>query len=219
MCNQVLIRQKKVGIDSKRKTDLWFNAFTIWPIQFTHSDRIPLNQQRLSSPPVQLIGLILASVSLKAECICPTATPKGRKGNTSKPAAQLLADFKEIFRDYVPLRCLSPVRAKVTRVTLTVVLFMLLDFILLKPFGALLFAPHLLTSKTSINTEHTHRDSHTHMMKYLCTETCIKHKNIWLNRQIPSHIHKYMSMLINKCLHMLIYIQYIYTCEHDWFKD
>lgn len=63
---------------------------------------------------------------------------------------QSLADFKEILGDHVPLWCLSPVTAKVTRVTLTVVLFMLLDFLLLKLFGSLLFAPHLLTTNTRI---------------------------------------------------------------------
>lgn len=131
----------------------------------------PLNEdyisafRRLSFPTVQLIGLILASVSLKAECICPTATPKGRKGNTAKPAAQLLADFKEILGDCVALRCLSPVTAKVTRVTMSVVLFMLLDFLLLKPFGTLLFAPHLLTTNTSINIK-THTSTHTHSHTY-----------------------------------------------------
>lgn len=80
--------------------------------------------------------------------------PKGRKGNTSKPVAQLLADFKEILRDHVLLWCLSPVTVKVTRVTLSVVLFMLLDFLLLKLFGALWFAPHLLTTNTK--AQHTH---------------------------------------------------------------
>lgn len=145
--------------------------------KFPHSDRIPL---WLSFTPVQLIGLILASVSLKAECICPTATPKGRKDNTSKPAAQLLADFKEILRDYVPLRCLSPVTAKVTRVTLTVVLFMLLDFLLLKLFGALLFAPHLLTTNMRTTSKHTPTHRRTQMMKYvyLCADTCIKQKKV-----------------------------------------
>lgn len=212
MCNQVLIRQKKVGIDSKRKTDLWFNAFTIWPIQFTHSDRIPLNQQRLSSPPVQLIGLILASVSLKAECICPTATPKGRKGNTSKPAAQLLADFKEIFRDYVPLRCLSPVRAKVTRVTLTVVLFMLLDFILLKPFGALLFAPHLLTSKTSINTEHTHTQRFTHTYDEIFVHRNMHKTQKYMAKQTNTITHTQIHVHVNKQMltHADLYTVYLY---------
>lgn len=116
----------------------------------------------LSITPIQLIGLILASVLLKAECICPTAKPKGRKDNTSKPVAQLLADFKEILWAYVLLRCLCLLTVKVTRVTLSVVLFMLLDFLLLKLFGALWFVPHLLpmdTFKGSTDTD-THTNNH-----------------------------------------------------------
>lgn len=92
----------------------------------------------------------------------------------------MLADFKEILGDYVPLRCLSPVTAKVTRVTLTVVLFMLLDFLLLKLFGALLFAPHLLTTNAHVNSKHTRGPTNTNyeisIYIYLWAGTCIKHK-------------------------------------------
>lgn len=62
----------------------------------------------------------------------PAETPGDRKHNTSRAAAQLLADFKEILGDCAPLRCLSPVAAKVTRVTVTAPLLMLLDFPLFK---------------------------------------------------------------------------------------
>lgn len=92
--------------EREREADLWLNLPNVLTIQkCLHSEQIPL---WLSFTPVQLIGLILASVSLKAWCICPTETPKGRKDNTSKPAAQLLADFKEILGDCAPPRCLFP---------------------------------------------------------------------------------------------------------------
>lgn len=113
--------------------------------KFPQSEWIP---PRLSFTAVQLIGLILASVPLKAWCICPPAAPKGRKHNTSKPDARLLANFKEILGECVALWCLSPVTAKVTHVTGTAVLFMVLDLPPLKLFAALLFVPHLLTTKT-----------------------------------------------------------------------
>lgn len=177
---QQMFRLIKIWLhkQQEREADLWLNHKCFNNPKFPHSDQIPLNQQWLSFTPVQLIGLILASVSLKAECICPTATPKGRKDNTSKPAAQLLADFKEILWDYVPLRCLSPVTAKVTRVTLTVVLFMLLDFLLLKLFGALLFAPHLLTTNTRINGKHTHGLTNKH--KWWNMSICVQARiNTW----------------------------------------
>lgn len=124
--------------------------------KFPQSEWIP---PWLSFTPVQLIGLILASVPLKARCICPPAAPKGRKHNTSKPDARLLADFKEILGECVALWCLSPVTAKVTHVTGTAVLFMVLDLPLLKLFAALLFAPHLLTTNTY--SRETHRLTNT----------------------------------------------------------
>lgn len=68
----------------EREADLRLQScpLNVLTIQHFHiQDRIPL---QLSFTPAQLIGLILASVSLKAECICPEATPKGRKDNTSK---------------------------------------------------------------------------------------------------------------------------------------
>lgn len=68
----------------EREADLRLQScpLNVLTIQHFHiQDRIPL---QLSFTPAQLIGLILASVSLKAECICPKATPKGRKDNTSK---------------------------------------------------------------------------------------------------------------------------------------
>lgn len=119
--------------------------------KFPQSEWIP---PRLSFTPVQLIGLILASVPLKAWCICPPAAPKGRKHNTSKPDARLLANFKEILGECVALWCLSPVTAKVTHVTGTAVLFMVLDLPPLKLFAALLFVPHLLTT-TRYTGKHT----------------------------------------------------------------
>lgn len=153
----------------------------------SHSAWTQPNQPCLCPPPIQLMGLILASVSLKAECICPVATPKGRKGNTSKPAAQLQADFKEILGDCAPLRCPSPVTAKVTRVTLTAVLFMLLAFLLLKLFSSLLFDPHLLTTNTRRDDKthawtHTHTDTHQQHkwsnLSNLCVQTHGCNKNI-----------------------------------------
>lgn len=126
--------------------------------KFPQSEWIP---PWLSFTAVQLIGLILPSVPLKARCICPPAAPKGRKHNTSKPDARLLANFKEILGECVALWCLSPVTAKVTHVTGTAVLFMVLDLPLLKLLAALLFAPHLLTTNT-YNWE-THIDSQTNV--------------------------------------------------------
>lgn len=130
--------------------------------KFPQSEWIP---PWLSFTPVQLIGLILASVPLKAWCICPPAAPKGRKHNTSKPDARLLANFKEILGECVALWCLSPVTAKVTHVTGTTVLFMVLDLPPLKLFAALLFVPHLLTTKT-YNWEPHKLDSQTDMNYY-----------------------------------------------------
>lgn len=124
--------------------------------KFPQSEWIP---PWLSFTAVQLIGLIPASVPLKAWCICPPAAPKGRKHNTSNPDARLLADFKEILGECVALRCLSPVTAKVTHVTGTAVLFGVLDLPLLKLLAALLFAPHLSTTNTNNQT-----DSQTNMV-------------------------------------------------------
>lgn len=101
--------------------------------------------------PVQLIGLIPDSVLPKAKCICPAAMPKGRKGNTPELAAQLLFDFKVVHGDYLPLQCLS----SMTRVTPTVVLFLLLDFFSLKRYHV----PHLVTRKHTC-TVNTYTISH-----------------------------------------------------------
>lgn len=125
--------------------------------KFPQSEWIP---PWLSFTAVQLIGLILASVPLKAWCICPPAAPKGRKHNTSTADAPMLASFKEILGECVALWCVSPVTAKVTHVTGSAALFMLLDLPLLKLFAALLFAPHLLTTNT--NKWETHRLTNTH---------------------------------------------------------
>lgn len=159
------MRQRSRG--SRRKRDVWRGVWAqVWGKLLarkwveTFKRKLTFSQQSLNQwcLSVQLIALILASVLLKAPSTCPAAKPQGRKANTSKPATQLLADFKETLRRSVPLRCLSPATAKVTRVTLAVVLFMPLDFRLLKPFGALRFAPHLLTA----NTKHTHKYRQTH---------------------------------------------------------
>lgn len=125
--------------------------------KFPQSEWIP---PWLSFTAVQLIGLILASVPLKAWCICPPAAPEGRKHNTSTADAPMLAGFKEILGECVALWCVSPVTAKVTHVTGSAALFMLLDLPLLKLFAALLFAPHLLTTNT--NKRETHRLTNTH---------------------------------------------------------
>lgn len=149
-----VLLNRDVTTKRKKQTPQLFSDNT----KFPQSEWIP---PCLSFTAVQLIGLILASVPLKAWCICPPAAPKGRKHNTSKPDARLLANFKEILGECVALWCLSPVTAKVTHVTGTAVLFMVLDLPLLKLFAALLFAPHLLTTN-KYNWE-THIDSQTNM--------------------------------------------------------
>ncbi len=209
-----LHKQRERERKRKREAHLWLNHKCFNNPIFPHSDLIPLNQRWLSFIAVQLIGLILASVSLKAECICPTATPKGRKDNTSKPAAQLLADFKEILGDYVPLRCLSPVTAKVTRVTLTAVLFMLLDFLLLKPFGALLFAPHLLTTNTRINGKHTHGLTSTN--DEICLYVC-RHKSsaysmyVQNTNTVYTHAHTH-THLNSEGIYFYFILFYLFLC-------
>lgn len=73
--------------------------------KFPRSEWIP---PRLSFTAVQLIGLILASVPLKAWCICPPAAPEGRKHNTSPADAAMLANFKEILGECVWLSGVCP---------------------------------------------------------------------------------------------------------------
>lgn len=103
----------------------------------------------------------------------PAETPEDRKHNTSKAAAQLLADFKEILGDCAPLRCLSPVTAKVTRVTVTALLLMLLDFPLFKAVWCPVVHPSPPDHKHVQPTEAWIHKHVTHLF-FLCT---------WINVQ------------------------------------
>lgn len=170
----------KSGDESQRERDVWWKmcnwlgrkcglpakeseTSTLKPIKclnkqkFLHLARIKKTWWWWSFIPVQLIVLIQASVSLKAEC--SALKQHLRPGKAILPNQRHNCSASKRFSGTRSLSGVCPLSQRRWRVShWPWFLFMLLDFLLLKLSGAPLFAPHLLT----INSKHTNTHTRIH---------------------------------------------------------